>query len=169
MSNWWKKVQGDLEKAATAAQKSFNTPGVVIGFTSDESENKTGYLVRLNDGDVGEYPKSLLGGNEKKEIPTGVKIRSNLPEPTNVVLEPSQETFAFEVLREQIKLLPRLWLKRNITSLIHEEVIKEPTSFGQWVLLPADKKQDLDLIKLLEAATSYEGLKGLARFNDYSS
>ncbi len=163
---WWKKIQLDLEKAAIASQKSFDTPGVIIGFTVDEQENKTGYLIRLNDNEVGEYPKRLLG---KKELPTGVKLKSNLPDPINIVLEPDKEIFAFEVLREQIKLLPRLWLKRNITSLIRGEIIKPPASFSQWVLLPPEKKKDQPLIDMLISVITYEGLRGLARFNDYAS
>lgn len=120
----------------------------------------------MNNGEVGEYPKQALGG---RKLPTGVKLKSNLPEPTNVVLEPNQEVFTFEVLREQIKLIPRLWLNRNISLLMHGKEIQPPASFQAWVLLPPDKKKDKALIHLLEVAVQYEGLRGLARYNDYAS
>ncbi len=161
METWWYKVKMDLDKAIQAAQKSFKTPGVIIGFTGDEK--KTGYLIRLNNGDVGVYSKEILG---EIDLPTGVKIKSNLPEPKNVVLEPSQEEFAFEVLREQVQLLPRLWLKKGVANLMDGNEIVPPEDFGKWVLLPPEKR-DTERIALLKAVVSYEGLRGLARFNDY--
>ncbi len=162
---WWIRVKKDLEKATSTAQKSFKTPGVIIGFL-EENEKKTSYLIRLNDGDVGVYSTDVLS---QKELSTGIKIKSNLPDPENVVQEPDKETFTFEVLREQIKLLPRLWLKRNIDSLMRGEDIQCPTSFSTWVLLTPEKKRDGTLIKLLKIAVEYEGLRGLARYNDYAT
>ncbi len=163
-SLWWDKIKIDLEKAVQAAQKSFKTPGVIIGFTGDEE--KTGYLIRLNNGEVGVYSKHILG---KKDLPTGVKIKSNLPNPRNTIIEPEIETFTFEVLREQIKLLPRMWLKRNIALLINGAEIQIPSDFNKWVLLSQKDKEDKKLLSLLEMATEHEGLRGLARFNDYAS
>ncbi len=162
---WWTKVHLDLTKAATAAQKSFITPGVIIGFTEEDSI-KTGYLIRLNDGSVGEYKKQVLG---QKDFPTGVKLKSNLPEPSNVVHEPKQEVFAFEVLREQIHLLPKAWLYKNITALINGDSIAEPKEFERWILLPLKRKEDSELLNMLKTVAAYEGLRGLARFNDYVS
>ncbi len=162
---WCIKIKEDLEKALETARISFKTPGVIIGFEEDNSK-KTGYLIRLNNGDVGVYPIHILG---KKELQTGIKIKSNLPNPKNVVQEPSQNIFTFEVLREQIKLLPRMWLNRSIISLAKGEDIDCTNSFNSWVLLPPNKKKDLTLIKLLKMAVEYEGLRGLARFNDYAS
>ncbi len=163
-SLWWDKIKCDLDKAVQAAQKSFKAPGVIIGFTGDEE--KTGYLIRLNNGEVGVYSKHILG---KRDLPTGVKIKSNLPNPKNTVIEPQAETFTFEVLREQIKLLPRLWLKGNIKLLLAGEDIKPVQNFDKWVLLTPEKKQDKQLLGLLKTVVEYEGLRGLARFNDYAS
>ncbi len=167
-SKWWSMVKVDLEKAAAAAQKSFMTPGVIIGFEEDDTGNgiKKSYLVRLKSGEVGEYQPHVLG---KKDIPTGVRIKSDLPEPRNVVIEPDRESFAFEVLREQIKLLPRLWLNRNITFLLNDKEITEPEAFHKWILLSPERKKDHALIGMLETVVNYEGLRGLARFNDYAS
>ncbi len=162
---WCVKVKEDLEKAINTAQVSFKTPGVIIGFEENDSK-KTGYLIRLNDGDVGVYPIHILG---KKVLQTGIKIKSNLPNPKNVVREPNPDIFAFEVLREQIKLLPRMWLKKNIVSLLKGESIQCGDSFNSWVLLSPSRKKDLTLIKLLKIAVEYEGLRGLARYNDYAS
>ncbi len=167
-SKWWSMVKVDLEKAAAAAQKSFMTPGVIIGFEEDDTGNgnKKSYLIRLKSGEVGEYLPHILG---KKDLPTGVRIKSDLPEPMNIVIEPDPESFAFEVLREQIKLLPRLWLMRNITSLLNDKEIIEPDAFHRWILLSPERKKDSALINMLETVVNYEGLRGLARFNDYAS
>ncbi len=160
---WWDKITNDLYKAVIAAQKSYRTPGVIIGYTGDDV--KTGYLIRLKNQEVGVYKKHILG---KNDIPTGVKIKSNLPEPKYTVLEPDVEIFTFEVLREQIKLLPRLWLKKSIKLLMKGEGLSPVEDFDRWVLLPQKKKLDKELLSLLELVASVEGLKGLARYNDYS-
>ncbi len=163
--DWWNRVKSDLIDVAAAAQKSFITPGVIIGFTETD-DIKSGYLIRLKDGSVGEYQKHILA---KTELQTGIRIKSNLPEPSNIVTEPDQEIFAFEVLREQIKLIPRSWLRKNITSLLNGDDIEEPASFYNWVLLSLEKKKDSELIAMLESVVNYEGLRGLARFNDYAN
>ncbi len=163
--NWKERVHHDLTKAVQAAERSFNTPGVIVGFQDRDGE-KTDYLVRLNDGNIGLYSKKTLGG---KELHTGIKIRGNLPEPKKLVGDPDITTFIFEVLREQIKLIPRIWLRIQINRVLEKQSIEIPDVFQDWVLLPKDKKKDKTLMKLLELALEYEGLRGLARYNDYSN
>lgn len=164
---WWTKVYRDLKSAAAAAKKSFITPGVVIGFNVDDNDQKIQYLIRMPNGGVGLYDKKALHG---KDLPTGVRIKSSMSDPEMMVDEPDRDAFAFEVLREQIQLLPRMWLKRNITLLLNNSHVNRPNlSFSDWVLLSPSKRKDRYLTNLLESAVKYEGLKGLARFNDYAS
>ncbi len=162
---WWQKVNSDLTKAVFSAKKSFNNPGVVVGFTGDIDDKKD-FLVRLPDGNIGLYSKDNIGN----DLPTGVKIKNNLPDPDSIQLEADLDSFIFEVLREQIKLLPRMWLKRSISLLLNNKQLKVPKiTFSDWVLLSRTKRQDRYLTNLLESGVKYEGLKGLSRYNDYAS
>ena len=163
---WWSKIYLDLKTAAKAAEKSFTNPGVVIGFVEDQ-DDKISFIIRLESGEAGYFSKEMFGN---RDLPTGAKIKKNLPQPEKIVEDPDSSAFAYEVLREQIKLLPRLWLKRNIEALISGKDIQEPKlTFNEWVLLSPKKRRDRHLVNLLESAVKYEGLKGLARFNDYAS
>jgi hypothetical protein len=123
-------------------------------------------LIRLNTGEVGVYATKLLGS---KNLHTGIKIKGELPEPEEVTEDPAETAFIFEVIREQIKLIPRIWLQKSIRALIRDDTIDFPDTFKQWVLLSPKKKEDSELISLLEKATAYEGLKGLARYNDHAA
>jgi len=165
---WWVKVKRGLELAVKAAKSSFYTEGVVIGFTEDDSGNKTGYIIRLADrNEAGYYSIDALGG---KPMPIGVRVKNRLPEPESLMKDPEIGTFIYEVLREQVRLIPRIWLRRQIRLLLDDqEIIPDETSFKKWVLLPKEKKENLELIKVLETVTKFEGLRGLARFNDYAS
>ena len=164
---WWVKVSGGLTSSVRAAKLSFYTAGVIVGF-EEEDNQKIGYIIRLNDEEVGYYSKETLGN---KDLPIGVRLKNRLPEPETIVDSPQLSTFTFEVLREQIKLVPRMWLKKQIDLLLNNQKILPPQnpSFKNWVLLNSDKKKDRYLINLLEAAVKYEGLKGLSRFNDYAA
>ncbi len=164
---WWLKISRDLRMASKTAARSFEDPGVIIGFEADENDTKINYFIRLNTGKVGSFSRKSLGN---KDLLTGIKIKNTLPEPQEIIDDPDIGTFTFEVLREQIKLLPRLWLKRNISLLLNNKEINAPSmTFSNWVLLSPKKRQDRYLTNLLESAVKYEGLKGLARFNDYAS
>ena len=163
---WIKRVIEDVKNTINAAERSFKTPGVIVGFTDDDNGEKMNYLIRLTDGEIGVYPKHILG---QKDFHTGIKIRGRLPEPKTVAMEPDIASFIFEVLREQIKLIPRIWLKSQIRNILNGQEVNIGNDFYPWVLISPEKKKDKQLLKLLEMATAYEGLKGLARYNDYAS
>jgi hypothetical protein len=165
---WLIKVKRGLELAVKAARSSFYKEGVVIGFTEDDSGNKTGYIIRMSDkNEAGYYSKEIVGN---KPMPIGVRVKNRLPEPEMLMIEPELGTFIYEVLREQVKLVPRIWLRRQIRLLLdNQEMSLEETSFKKWVLLSQEKKENIELIKVLEAVTKFEGLRGLARFNDYAT
>ena len=163
---WWTKVISDLERASLAAQKSYKIPNVVIGIeTNDATGSTIGYIIRMNDGNVGYYPQKDI----KKHLPVGARIKGNLPKPQKVIDEPLIESYAYEVVKENVALIPRLWLRKVIGKIIQGEPItmkQDLKAFPEWILLPADKKVNKDLIDLLYRATRYEGIKGLSRFND---
>jgi len=163
---WWVKITQGLRIAVKAAKESFYRNNVIIGFIEDDDGKKIGYLIRLPDEETGYYSRETLSN---KELPIGVLVKNQLPEPEDKVEPPELGTFIYEVLREQVKLVPRLWLRKQIRKLLAgEELQPDITSFKQWVLLPKEKKENLDRIKMLETVVKVEGLKGLSRFNDYS-
>ena len=163
---WWTKVIGDLEKASIAAQKSFKIPNMVIGITqSQEDGTITGYLIRQKNGSVGYY--SITDVPHK--LPVGFKIKGELKTPFSMYPEPTIASYAFEVIRENIRLIPRLWLRKILGKILsgNPVTMKEDLKpFPEWVLLNPQKKKDKALIDLLYRVTRYEGVKGLARFND---
>jgi hypothetical protein len=163
---WWTKVIDDLEKAAVAAQKSFKVPNMVIGITQSSLDGSiTGYLIRQEDGSIGYYASEEV----PHKLPVGVKIKGKLKKPSKMYPEPDIASYAFEVIRENIRLIPRLWLRKVLGKILGGEPItmkEDLKPFPEWVLLPKPKKKDKTLIDLLYRATRYEGIKGLARFND---
>jgi len=162
---WWSKVINDLEKAVVAAKKSFNDPKVVLHAELDSEGKIAGYKIRLPDKKVGFYPS----GNLKGTPPVGSVIKADLPEPEKLVDEPSMSSYTYGVISYNIRLVPKLWLNTTITKIFKGEPItmkKDLRPFPVWIALPAEKKQDKSLIDLLYRATRYEGLKGLARFDD---
>jgi hypothetical protein len=165
---WWLKVIKDLEKAALAAKKSYYQPRVVIGNIEEEDGNITGYLIRLENGDVGYYAAKDI----PKDLPTGVRLTGKIPKPDSIKEEPKIESFTFEVIRENIKLLPRIWLNRTLKKILGGQPITmkdDLRAFPEWISISFDKKTDKDLIDILYRVTQYEGLKGLSRFNDLSN
>jgi len=162
---WWTKVIDDLKKAAIAAKKSFYTPNMVIGNIISDDGNITGYLIRLSNGKIGFYPKDDV----LQDLPVGVKITGKLKPPEKIYPEPDIASYAFEVIRENISLIPRLWLRKILSKLLSGKPItmkEDLKPFPEWILLPPNKKKDKALIDLLYRATRYEGIKGLARYND---
>lgn len=166
--SWWVKVINDLERASLAAQRSFKTPNTVVGITEDSEGETTGYLIRHQSGGIVYYTASEV----KHALPVGAKLKNDLPEPEYEVEglpEVTIESYAFEVIRENINLIPRLWLRSVLGKILQGKPItmkEDLKAFPAWVLLPADKKDDKTLIDLLYRATRYEGLKGLKRYND---
>jgi len=163
---WWSKVIKDLEKAALAAQKSFQIPNMVIGITqSNHTGEITGYLIRQENGSVGYYSYEEI----PRKLPVGVKIKGKLKPPSSMYPEPEIASYAFEVIRENVRLIPRIWLKRVLDKILNGKpiTIKDDLKpFPEWILLPIEKKKNKSLIDLLYRATRYEGIKGLSRFND---
>lgn len=167
---WWVKVISDLERASLAAQKSFLVPNTVIGtITQNDREGEVdGYLIRRKDGSVGYYTKAEV----KQELPVGAKIRNELPKPEyelSGAMEATIEVYAYEVIRENVRLVPRLWLRKVLRKILQGKPItmkEDLKAFPAWVLIPVEKREDKSLIDLLYRATRYEGLKGLSRFND---
>jgi len=163
---WWTKVIDDLEKASVAAQKSFNIPNMVVGITQSNDDGEvTGYLIRQEDGSIGYYPS----GEIPHKLPVGVKIKGKLKPAKSQHPEPEIASYAYEVIRENIRLIPRLWLRRVLEKILGGKPItmkEDLKPFPEWVLLPTDKRKDKTLIDLLYRATRYEGVKGLARYND---
>ncbi len=163
---WWTKIVKDLERAALAARKSFEIKNTVIGITSCDTTGETsGFLIRLANGKVGYYDAKEV--NQK--LPVGSRIKGVLPECQIEVQEPSIESYTYEVVRENILRVPRIWLRKILNKILNGEpvTIKEDLKpFPEWVLLPIDKKEDKVLIDILYRVTRYEGLKGLARFNE---
>jgi len=158
-------VIGDLEKATHVAKKSFTTPGTVIGFEEDDNGKKTSIYIRLSSGEVGLYEN----GDGAKMPLVGSRIKGKLPDPDNIVLEPELSAFLYEAINERVKLVPKLWLKSVILKLIDNQPILESDckkEFKSWVLLDAKYKNDDDLLHVLYTSVSYEGLKGLERYND---
>lgn len=162
---WWTKVIKDIERVVASARLSYDTPGLVIG--TEESDTATVISVRLPDGAVGHYDlpkehKAPLIGSKLKNIPLEFADDGK---------EPSLQTFIFEVIRQEVKLVPRIWLKRIITKMVEGRPItirEDLKAFPEWVLLSPKIKKDKTLIDILYRVTKYEGIKGLSRFNDKS-
>jgi hypothetical protein len=163
---WWTKVIDDLKKAAIAAKKSFKTPNMVVGITqSNDDGSITGYLIRQEDGTIGYYPSEEI----PQKLPVGVKIKGKIAQAKSHYPEPEIASYAYEVIRENIHLVPRLWLRKVLGKILGGKPItmkEDLKPFPEWVLLPAEKRKDKTLIDLLYRATRYEGIKGLARYND---
>jgi hypothetical protein len=159
---WQKKVQEDLERLVSLAEESFKTPGVIVGYL-EKDNRKSKYMIRMANGDVGLYPRKVLGD---RDLHTGLKIKNKLPKPETIVSEPDLAVFIFEVLKEQVNLVPRLWLRTSVTKILEGGKANITKPFNEWVLLPVEKRGDTKLIELLEKAVEYEGLKGLVRYND---
>jgi hypothetical protein len=166
---WWTKVINDLEKAVFAAKKSFYDPNIVINVDVNLDDSVIlGYLIRLQNGDVGYYKISSI----KQQLPVGARIKGKLPKPDMVVNEPEIISYTYEVIRENVLLMPRLWLRKILMKIFNGEpiVMKEDLkAFPEWVLLSPELKKDKALIDILYRVTRYEGLKGLSRFNDKSN
>jgi hypothetical protein len=75
-----------------------------------------------------------------------------------------------EVIRQNVSLIPKLWLRGIILKILKGVPItpkQDLKPFPVWIALyPAEKKQDKELIDILYRVTQYEGIKGLARYND---
>ncbi len=163
---WWHRVIKDIKRACESSRRSFLTPNVIIGFTESDGSKRTGYLIRVSDGEVGYFPISLIG---KKQLPVGAKIKSKLPQPEFLVKDPQREIFIFETIREQVKLLPKVWLKKVIKMILAGENHKINSTyreFSAWVLLSKKHKNNTYAIAAILKAIEFEGLKGLARYND---
>lgn len=163
--DWWLKVIKELEEASLAAKSSFVQKNTVLELDTDNHSNTLGYLIRMPDGQVGYYPAESI----PHRLPMGVSVKGKLPTPEKIVDEPSIESFTFDVIRENIRLVPRMWLRKVIGKILTGKPVtpkEDLKAFPQWVLLPLELKQNKVLIDLLYRAASYEGLKGLARYND---
>jgi hypothetical protein len=162
---WWAKAIKDLERAVAASTRSFQIPGTVLGYSEDNEGEKRGIIVRLDNGECGYFSKERLS-----QIPmVGAIIKKGLPEPEVIVKEPLFDAFVFEVVRERVKLIPPIWLRKVIAKMASNQPItmgEDLKPFPEWVFLPQKLKKDKALIDLLYRATAYEGLKGLERFND---
>lgn len=164
LPKWWTNVVGDIERAVAAARESFNTSNVVIGIDTDNDGSPIGYMVRLPN-EVGYYPIDTIG----HELPIGVKLRGEIPAAEYTAEEPPLESYIYEVIRENVVMIPRMWLRKVIGKIVKGQPItkkEDLKAFPEWVLLPTDKKADKELIDILYRVTRYEGIKGLARFND---
>jgi len=162
---WWANVISDIERATQAAKVSFNDTNIVLGTETDDTNNILGYLIRVSDKSIGYYSVDKI----KRKLPVGSKIKNKLPEPEEKREEPKLEVYIFEVIRENITLIPKMWLRKVIDKIVNGKpiTIKEDlVPFPKWVLLPLDKREDKALIDILYRATRYEGIRGLARFND---
>jgi len=162
---WWIKVIDDLEKATYAAKRIYKDSNIVLGINEDEDDNIIGYLIRQQDGSVGYYPSKKI----KKKLPIGSKIKGNLPKPEFIMEEPKLIHFITGVIYDNIKLVPKLWLRKILLKIIGGQPIvpkEDLKPFPEWVLIPSELRKDKALIDLLYRAVEYEGLKGLARFND---
>lgn len=161
---WWTNVIKDIERAVNAGRRTFKEPGIVIGFSENDKAERYGVLVRMRNGDVGYY-----SGKEEVLPPMGSRLKGDLPSPESIIKEPAFESFVFEVIREKVKLIPRIWLRRIIKKMVEGKPItmeEDLKPFPEWVLLPGSRRKDKSLIDLLYRATRYEGLKGLERYND---
>jgi hypothetical protein len=171
---WWANVISDIERSISAARTSIHHPNIILGTEAediDEPQKITGYLIRMPGGKVGFYSAETIKRSLKikRDIPVGIKIPIPLPEPDELRDEPKIEAYVFEGIRENVKLIPKLWLRRIIIKIVNGKpiTIKEDLiPFPKWVLLPFDKREDKALIDVLYRATRYEGVRGLARFND---
>jgi len=166
LPKWWTNVIKDLEIATQVARKSFVRSNVVVGAIPDDITGLSiGYLIRLEDSRVGYYSAETTG----KNLPVGSHIKGELPEPERVEEEPLIESYIFEVIKENVALIPRMWLNKVIRKIVNGQPItkkEDLKAFPEWVLLPVDKRSDKVLIDILYRVTRYEGMKGLARFND---
>jgi len=166
---WWSSVVSDITKLIIMEQELYTTPGIILEAkyrdSDTELEYPIGYLIRMDDGRVGFY-------NTKRSSPklkVGSKISDKLPKPTSLVDEPQLKFFIFRTLISSLALMPRLWLIKIIDKILKNEPItfdEDHIPFNLWVMIPLDKRNDKELIDLLYKAVSYEGVKGLYRFND---
>ena len=160
---WWSKVISDIEKIVASSGPLFQTPKTIIDIPRDEEDNIIGVVVRLENGGAGFYPAS------KKISPkVGYAIKNKLPDPAVEVKEPDFSRFVYELIRERIRLVPPIWLYKIIKKMTSNKAITKDDlkPFPEWVLLSPENKKDKQLVDLLYRAASYEGLKGLERFND---
>jgi len=162
---WWTKVINDLEKAVMASKRSFIEPNVVIKNEMNNDGETIAYLIRLGNGDIGYYPAEKF----PKRVPVGSRIKSKLPTPAKIVQEPDIASYTYETLRDNVRLIPRMWLMKVLQKIHQGQAITQKDdmqSFKDWVLVARPRKKDKRLIFLLSQVTAYEGLKGLARYND---
>ena len=166
---WYKKVVKQLCSAVNDLKKRSLEEGTVLG-RIQESDN---FIIR---GKSGIYVISLISSDSTdSESFVGKNIG---PQKTwsDEILEEFKGNvdkiiidFIFEVIKENISLVPRLWLWDAIHKILNNscsELDNIYKPFNKWILLPLDKKKDVDLIDLLYKATSYEGLVGLYRYNN---
>jgi hypothetical protein len=164
---WWSKIVKDIERTCESSRRSFTTPSVVIGTTEDEIAKITGYIVRLNNGEAGYYP---VGGALKgKHIPVGARIKSTLPEPEFLVKDPERSSFILKTIKEQVKLVPVLWLNRTIKAICEgrrDQIDGYDKMFHEWVKVPKTTRKNRQAMNAILKAVEWQGLKGLARYND---
>jgi len=160
---WWVKVITDLERAVMASKKSFNNEKIVIKSDLDDQGNIEGYYIRLKNG-VGYYPADMF----PTDIPVGSKIKSTLPKPKKWVPEPEIISYTYQTIRDNIKLIPRLWLYRIVRKMHTGSPITPKDdfrNFKSWILLEKKRKQDIKWLNTISQRISHEGLRGLARYN----
>ena len=165
---WWTNVIRDLERAAMAARKSYAEPRTVISVIRDNDDNILGYIIKTNTS-VAYYSMAEVN----RVLPIGSKIK-NLPEPkvkdAHEEYVATLENYAYEIISDNVKLVPKLWLRFTLNKILNNKPVtvkKDFTKFNEWVLISKENKKDTRLIDILYKVTQYEGLKGLARFNDF--
>jgi hypothetical protein len=164
---WWVKVVRDIERAISASREAFMVPGTILGYSGDTEDNREQIYVRLENEKIGVFDSTLFGDR----IKVGAVIKGTLPPPENLLTETdiSEASFAFETIREHVRLVPPIWLRKVIRASINGEEISWANffkPFPEWVFLPKKVKRNKALINALYGATAFEGLKGLARYND---
>jgi hypothetical protein len=165
---WWTNVIADIEKAVVVSKKSFIQPNTVLSSKLGSEGEILGYYIRQESRGIGFYSMEDL----KHELPVGDVIRGKLPKPRSILEDMSISSFITETISSNIRLVPIMWLSKTVNKIVSGVAIQFPTDFREfpsWVALPISRKKDKTLIDLLYRAVRYEGLKGLARYNDYSA
>lgn len=166
---WFRSTVAGLVNACENYRIRYRTAGVILGFNENQEGRKIGYLIRLGDGNVGYFTKKSL---TDKELPTAMKVKGILPEPHHIEEEPEYVSFIFQTVREQVKLIPLLWLKSVLQDILSgnsktEIYEKRFIEFKRWVKAPEELKRNRKKMEVIRLLLEIEGPNGLTKCNDW--
>ena len=159
---WFARIVKDLKRTVENSSAAFTTPGVILNTIEDDDDNLTGYIIRLKDGGAGYFPIT-----HARPTPVGVRVKTALPEPEFRVKEVDKKSFIYQTVRGQINSLPPMWLHATIKKIEDKvEIPKSSKSFRDFIQMPQKYKASNVAMEAIQKSVEWQGLRGLARFND---